>query len=262
VRQVEFLRPDTALAVGVWRDTTAGVVYGTGVIQCTLMEEGGEWKVATVQESLAQPVPVLDASVSRRPVAVEGEWEILFDGKSAEHWLTMTGGGDLGGAWRVKDGALTAIPDAASADLRSDREYTLFEMKWEWMAAARSNSGVKYRLFAADTVTFGAARYAAGWEYQMADDAGDGGAKVDDRQKSGALYGVVPVSMAAARAAGEWNESRLVVMEDHVEHWLNGVMTARYAVDVPFASPVSLQHHQSEVRFRSIRIRRIGVGER
>lgn len=58
VRQVEFLRPDTALAVGVWRDTTAGVAYGTGVIQCTLVEEGGEWKVATVQESLAQPVPV------------------------------------------------------------------------------------------------------------------------------------------------------------------------------------------------------------
>lgn len=86
-----------------------------------------------------------------------------------------------------------AIPDAASADLRSDREYTLFEMKWEWMAAAGSNSGVKYRLFAASTVTFGAARFAAGWEYQMADDAGDGGAKVDDRQKSGALYGVVAV---------------------------------------------------------------------
>jgi hypothetical protein len=207
-------------------------------------------------------VPVLDAAVSQRPVARDGEWEILFDGKSAAHWLTMTGGGDLGGAWRVKDGSLTAIAGAASADLRSDRDYTLFEMKWEWMAAAGSNSGVKYRLFAADTVTFGPARYAAGWEYQMADDAGDGGARVDDRQKSGALYGVVAVSKPAAKAAGEWNESRLVVLADHVEHWLNGVMTARYPVDVPFASPVSLQHHQSEVRFREIRIRRIGAGPR
>ena len=91
----------------------------------------------------------------------------------------------------------------------------------------------------------------------MADDAGDPGARLDDMQKSGALYGVVPVSKPAAKPAGEWNESRLMVARDHVEHWLNGVKTASYPVDVPFESPVSLQHHRSEVRFRDIRIRRI-----
>lgn len=52
-------------------------------------------------------------------------------------------------------------------------------------------------------------------------------------------------------------ESRLLVTDDHVEHWLNGVMTATYPIDVPFDSPVVLQHHSSEVRVRSIQIRQL-----
>jgi len=130
-------------------------------------------------------------------------------------------------------------------------------LQWEWKAAKQSNSGVKYRLFGPDLIAFGSPRFATGWEYQMADDAGDPGARVDDRQKSGALYGVVAVSKPAARPAGEWNGSRLIVMEDHAEHWLNGTLTARYPVDVPFDSPIVLQHHSSEVSFRNIRVRRI-----
>jgi len=63
-------------------------------------------------------------------------------------------------------------------------------------------------------------------------------------------------SKPAAKPAGQWNRSRLVVTEDRVEHWLNGVMTAQYPVDVAFDSPLLLQHHASEVRFRGIRGRR------
>ncbi|MCC6367379.1 MAG: DUF1080 domain-containing protein [Bryobacterales bacterium] len=236
-----------------------GALYPSGAFNYTLVEETGGWKLASVQETLAQPLPLLDSSAGQSPITRDGDWEILFDGKSAEHWLTISGARDLGGAWRVADGCLISLSNGSSADLRSDREYTSFELEWEWMAADRSNSGVKYRLFASDAITFAAARFATGWEYQMADDSGDPGARVDDSQKSGALYGVEPVSKPAAKPAGQWNESRLAVAEDHVEHWLNGVMTARYPVDVPFASPVSLQHHRSEVRFRNIRIRRIGL---
>ena len=66
----------------------------------------------------------------------------------------------------------------------------------------------------------------------------------------------------AARAVEEWNESRVLVHRDHVEHWLNGLLTAREAVDLPFTSPISLQHHNSELRFRNIRIRAIPSGAR
>lgn len=255
VRHVEFLRPDVALAVGLWHDSNFKPPYQSGAFSYTLVQEGGVWKFASVQQTLIPALPAVDGSTQQPPIAREGDWEILFDGKTAEHWPTISGARDLGGSWRVADGCLIAIPESPGADLRSDREYTLYELTWEWMAAKRSNSGVKYRLYGGDVISSGAPRFAAGWEYQMADDSGDPGALIDDRQKSGALYGVVPVSRQAAKQAGEWNSSRLVIAADHVEHWLNGVMTARYPVDAAFESPVSLQHHRSEVRFRNIRIR-------
>ncbi len=255
VRQVEFLRPDAALVIGLWRNLAPDAPYLTGDFTLAFTLENGAWKINTVQETLGQPLAPLPPSVASRPIPHDGDWEILFDGKSAAHWFTMSGAANLGPAWRIEDNCLVTVPNAPGADLRSAHEYRTFELTWEWMAARGSNSGVKYRLFAADTFNFGPPRFAAGWEYQMADDSGDGGAIADDRQKSGALYGVVPVSKPIARPAGQWNESRLLVAEDHVEHWLNGQLAARYPIDVAFASPISLQHHGSVVRFRNIRIR-------
>lgn len=70
-------------------------------------------------------------------------------------------------------------------------------------------------------------------EYQIADDDGDAGARVDPRQRSGALYGVTPVEKSLARPVGEWNDARILVTKERIEHWLNGARTAVYPVDVP-----------------------------
>lgn len=94
-----------------------------------------------------------------------------------------------------------------------------------------------------------------GPEYQIADHDGDPGAKVDPAQRSGALYGAIPLEISAAKPVGEWNDARIIVASDHVEHWLNGAMTAKYDIDLPFASAIALQHHTTEVRFRNIRLR-------
>ena len=48
------------------------------------------------------------------------------------------------------------------------------------------------------------------------------------------------------RAVEEWNASRVVATRERVEHFLNGVKTAEYPVDVPFAN----------TRFRNLRIRK------
>ena len=141
--------------------------------------------------------------------------------------------------------------------LRTRREYETFEFSFEWMAAKNANSGVKYRLFSVETWEWnnGMNGDATGLEYQLADDDGDPGARRDRRQKSGALYGIVPVSDPAARAAGSWNQSVIRVLKDRVEHWLNGKKVVEYGIDVSFASPIVLQHHNSEVRFRNLKIR-------
>jgi hypothetical protein len=93
----------------------------------------------------------------------------------------------------------------------------------------------------------------AGLECQIADDNGDRGAMQDDRRKSG-VYGVVPVRRLSA-PLGEWNESRIFLRSNHVEHWLNGSKVAEYDLEGILSSPISLQHHGPGAFFRNIRIR-------
>ena len=79
------------------------------------------------------------------------------------------------------------VPDKQRAGIRTQQEYQSFEMSFEWMASAKSNSGVKYRVFGLDMFTNGVPSEVAGYEYQVADDEGDPGARIDARQKSGSI---------------------------------------------------------------------------
>jgi hypothetical protein len=42
-----------------------------------------------------------------------------------------------------------------------------------------------------------------------------------------------PPLAKAAKPVGEWNQTRIVVNGDHVEHWLNGVKTSDYRLWTP-----------------------------
>src|SRR5438874_2556105 len=90
------------------------------------------------------------------------------------------------GSWRVADGRLITIPDALGWTCEATAIHVIGTQVGV-DAAERSNSGVKYRLHGGDIISTGPPRFAAGWEYQLADDAGDPGARVDDSQKRGAL---------------------------------------------------------------------------
>lgn len=115
---------------------------------------------------------------------------------------------------------------------------------------------------------------AVGFEYQLYDDSGSGG--LDMNRTSGALYDLLPPEQRATRSAGQFNESRIVVDQNRVEHWLNGVKL----LDVELGSNelrgrieqskfsdtegfgergtghIALQNHGDEVCFRNIKIRR------
>ena len=159
-------------------------------------------------------------------------------------------GEDAPPSWRIVDGAMATVPRSAGApiiSLRTQQEFVNFDLKFEWMVNENANSGCIYRLFALGD----------GMEYQIADDNGDPGARVDPRQRSGALYGVTSVEKSVARPIGQWNEARIRVTSDRIEHWLNDIKTAEYPVDVPLPSPIVLQYHFTEVKFRNLRIRRL-----
>ena len=231
---------DRAVAAAVWRDGAEA-----GMADYTLARESGRWKIVTSRDGFLPGAGQFTAD------RLGAEWEPLFDGKSFAGWETVAGGA-VPGAWRIDDGCLVTVAGDGVVSLRTRRAFAAFELEWEWKVAAGANSGVKYRLYAVRSGVD-----AVGMEYQLADDDGDSGARVDPAQRSGALYGVTAMVRSGARMVGEWNTSRILVARDHVEHWLNGVKTAQYPVDLPFASPISLQHHRSEVRFRNLRIRAV-----
>jgi hypothetical protein len=189
----------------------------------------------------------------------EAGFKLLFDGKTTSGWLEITGAA-FPKSWTIEDGSLKAVAGLPGfQDLRTVGEYGDFELRFTWKVEAGGNSGVKYRLDKVDRwKTLDGASYharAQGLEYQIVDDSLNPEAKSDAKNTAGSLYGKIAPTRAAARPAGEWNESRLLLRGTHVEHWLNGVKVVECECAGPRkASAIALQNHNSVAWFRDLRI--------
>jgi hypothetical protein len=240
-------------------------------------------------------------------------WKLLFDGKSLSEFhdpRTMVPPGD---SWVVEDECIKAARrPRIREDLVTRTSFANFEFAWEWKISTRGNSGVKYRIqdfillvdryrpmdarFEVQVNEAAKRRmkredlgptdrsedYVVGFEYQMIDDAGHPDARNGDTHTSGALYDMLAPKRLAAKPAGEWNQSRLVVVGDRIEHWLNGEKVVegtlndapvteriqrRWAVapgvqksllSRPAArTPISLQNHNDEAWFRNLKVREL-----
>ena len=145
----------------------------------------------------------------------------LFDGKSLNGWHGYNKTGEVKN-WEIEDGALVCLGAAkgdSGGDIVTDKEYGNFELSWDWKITKGGNSGVIYHVVEN-------AKYKAPWEtgpeYQMIDDNG-WETKLEDWQKTGADYAMaVPNNLKIAKPIGEWNSSKIVFNNGHVEHWLNG----------------------------------------
>jgi hypothetical protein len=253
------LSPTVAVATGVWRSFESPSPFDVGTFQYTLVRGDAGWRFAYAQGAfLPGPAEHRIAALDPDPPTDAGPdgWITLFGGKNLDAWVSAAAGADIHHSWQIEDGAVLAVPGAVEGGrwgLLTRRLFRFYELRFEWLAAPGSNSGVKYRLLGFDRLG-GRSAEPLGAEYQVADDDGDAGARVDPRQRSGALYSAIPVERSAALPLGQWNQSRILVTPEHVEHWLNGTKTAVYKVDIPFASAIALQHHGTQVRFRNIRI--------
>jgi len=235
----------------------------------------------------------------------QGGWVSLFDGKTMAGWQDPRQKNPPGDAWTIDDGCLKAnAHPRITEDLFTKQVFRDFELEWQWKVAPGANSGVKYRIqdhvFVVphpgrfeDMVNFSVAHrpsqrpdhgqdYVIGFEYQMLDNARNSDGRVGPSHQAGALYDIVGPTKDVTRPVGEFNESRLVVKGNHVEHWLNGVKVVEADLDSPLAAehiahrwgvgtpvtldlteqphkdcPISLQNHGNDTWFRNIRIRRL-----
>lgn len=198
-------------------------------------------------------------------------WQLLFDGKSTKGWRIYQNVPADG--WQVVDGELISKKDGVTkrADLITAEQYDNFELVFDWKVDKGANSGVIYRALENDRPSF-----ESGPEYQLIDDNGYA-EKLEDWQKSGADYAMHPPSTLAAKPAGEYNRTKIVVNGSHVEHWLNGVKVVDYELWTPewqalkekgkwkdaknYAMAkkgyIALQDHGGGVRFKNIKLRRL-----
>jgi hypothetical protein len=193
----------------------------------------------------------------------EGDWISLFDGKTLTHWTGADGAKPEG--WTIEGGVLHF--SGKGSLLLSDKEYSDFELTWDWKLAAGGNNGVKYWV-----TKIG--REWLGIEYQMIDDEKHPDGMRGGSHNTGSIYDIKDSAKdKAVKPAGEWNKSKIVVQDGKIEHWLNGKLAAEADTKTPdwqariaaskfknkegFApgkGRLMLTEHGDETWFRNIRI--------
>jgi hypothetical protein len=198
-------------------------------------------------------------------------WRLLFDGTSFQGWRGYRLGGMPETGWMIDGGLLKTVPGVKGGDLITQQKFDDFEFSWEWRIAPAGNNGIKY-LVTEERPT------APGHEYQMVDDETNPDAKLGPKRATAAFYDVLaPAAGRAIKPAGEWNQSRVVVKGNRVEHWLNGTKALEYQLGservkeglanskfkgfADFGTKIQghlmLTYHHDECWFRNLKIREL-----
>jgi hypothetical protein len=206
----------------------------------------------------------------------KGDWVSLFDGKSLKGWHLFNNKSEIKN-WKIEDGALVCLGGkgpSGSGDIFTDQSFADFELRWIWKVDKGSNSGVFYHVV--EDLKYKRSIETAP-EYQIIDDI-NYPAKLEDSQKAGADYGMyTPSERKQLKPVGEWNTSRIIFKNGHVEHWLNDIRIIKFKAwsndwtkrktegkwkDYPDygLSPfglIGLQDHGNKAYFKNIEIREL-----
>jgi hypothetical protein len=234
------------------------------------------------QQASVAPLNTLSAAEKK------GGWKLLFDGKTFNGWRSYFETMDPSKGWAIENGYFknskgNGRPRSGGGDLMTTELFTDFDFRFEWSMPAGGNSGVYY-LFEERQDKPGIGMYMGddgkspvGFEYQLLDDERHQDAiKNGPNRSTGALYFLfAPNESKRLKPIGEFNESRIVVNGNHVEHWLNGAKIVEYDLGSPALNEaiakskykdiqgygvkrktrILLQDHGDEVRFRNLKIR-------
>lgn len=153
------------------------------------------------------------------PQEVEEGWKLLFDGKTMNGWRDFMGKG-ITATWEVNQGALSGqgLGSDSTGYIVTTDQYENFILSFDWKIAEGGNSGVLYHVLERPGYNV---PYISGPEYQVIDDLGFPD-ELEEWQKVGADYAMYVPERKIVKKAGQWNSSKIVFDNGHVEHWLNG----------------------------------------
>lgn len=207
-------------------------------------------------------------------------WELLFDGSTLNGWKRFNAD-SIGPLWAVNDGiivcqgeGLTEGTEGIGGSLITTRQFGNFELSVDWKLTPGGNSGILYHVVESPKYEH---EYDTGPEYQIMDDDGWEG-ELREEQKVGSNYDMYAApANKKVNPVGEWNSSRIVYNNGHVEHYLNGEKVVEFDEGSPDfqerykkskwpdypdwnkskTGAIALQDHGANVYFRNIKVREL-----
>lgn len=191
------------------------------------------------------------------------DYKDLFATGDFSNWTKVNGEPVSG--WTIKNGIIQrpALKEGEKrpGSIITKQHYKNFDLQFEWNISVGGNSGVKYR-----------SQGDRGLEYQVLDDGVH-----KDKNLSAGIYALLQAAEDKPyKPGGQWNSGRIVVQDNHVEHWINGVKVAEieigsedwterfnnskyknYAGFGTWTGPIYFQDHSDPVSFRNVRIKEL-----
>ncbi len=224
------------------------------------------------------------ATIQEAPLLTETEtaegWVALFDGKTTKGWHRY-GGGLVGSAWKVEDGALHLDANQKEGwqikdggDITTDDEFENFHLKLEWKIDTCGNSGIMFYVHE-DTTKY-KYPWMTGPEMQVLDNKCHPDAKIN-HHKAGDLYDIISATPETVKPALEWNLAEIKCINGALEFYLNGtkvvstmlwddawknaLKTTKWKEFKDFGTykkgRIALQDHGNHVWYRNIKIKKL-----